>query len=41
MIRRDPHVPDAIRRQVPLLTRHPNCPAAADVEGIAAGLLVA
>jgi flagellar biosynthesis protein FlhG len=39
MIRRDPHVPDAIRRQVPLLTRHPNCPAAADVEGIAAGLL--
>jgi len=39
LVRRDPHVPDAIRRQVPLLTRHPNCPAACDVEGIASGLL--
>ena len=39
MIRRDPHVPDAIRRQVPLLIRHPNCPAAADVEEVAATLL--
>ena len=38
-VRRDPHVPDAIRRQIPLLTRHPNCPAACDVEGIAAALL--
>lgn len=38
-VRRDPHVADAIRRQVPLLTRHPNCPASADVEGIAAALL--
>lgn len=38
-VRRDPHVSDAIRRQVPLLTRHPNCPAACDVEGIAAALL--
>ena len=38
-VRRDPHVGDAIRRQAPLLTRHPNCPASADVEGIAAALL--
>ncbi len=38
-IRHDPHVQDAIRRQVPLLTRHPNCPASVDVERIAAGLL--
>lgn len=38
-IRRDPHVQDAIRRQIPLLTRHPNCPASLDVERIAAGLV--
>ena len=38
-IRRDPHVQDAIRRQAPLLVRHPNCPASLDVEAIAAGLL--
>lgn len=38
-VRRDPHVGDAIRRQAPLLTRHPNCAASGDVEGIAAGLL--
>lgn len=38
-IRRDPRVQDAIRRQAPLLTRHPNTPAGLDVEGIAAGLL--
>ncbi len=38
-VRRDPHVGDALRRQAPLLTRHPNCPASLDVEGIAAGLL--
>ena len=38
-IRRDLHVTDAIRRQVPLLTRHPNCPASLDVERIAAGLI--
>lgn len=38
VIRRDANVQDAIRRQVPLLTRHPNSPAAADVEEIAARL---
>jgi len=38
-VRRDPHVGDAIRRQAPLLTRHPNCPASVDVEGIAGALL--
>ncbi len=38
-VRRDPHVQDAIRRQIPLLTRHPNCPASLDVERIAAGLV--
>ena len=38
-IRRDLHVQDAIRRQVPLLTRYPNCPASLDVERIAAGLI--
>lgn len=37
-IRRDLHVHDAIRRQTPLLTRHPNCPASLDVERIAARL---
>ncbi len=35
VVRRDERVRDAIRRQVPLLTRHPNCPAAQDVIGIA------
>lgn len=35
IIRRDGHVADAIRRQVPLLTRHPNSPAAEDVERLA------
>lgn len=38
-IRRDMHVQDAIRRQTPLLTRYPNCPASLDVERIAAGLV--
>ena len=38
IIRRDDRVRDAIRRQTPLLTRHPSCPAAIDVERIAAGL---
>ena len=37
-IRRDPHVQDAIRRQIPLLVRHPNSPAAMDVEAVAARL---
>ena len=39
VVRRDERVRDAIRRQTPLLMRHPNCPAAEDVEAIAAGLL--
>ena len=34
-IRRDEHVKDAIRRQKLLMERHPNCPAAADVEALA------
>jgi len=37
-VRRDGHVQDAIRRQTPLLTRYPNCPASQDVERIAASL---
>lgn len=39
IIRRDDRVRDAIRRQTPLLTRHPSCPAASDVEQSAAGLV--
>lgn len=35
VIRRDPRVPEAIRRQMPLLTRHPHSDAAGDVEGLA------
>jgi flagellar biosynthesis protein FlhG len=35
IVRRDDHVKDCIRRQVPLLKRHPNAPAASDVEQIA------
>jgi flagellar biosynthesis protein FlhG len=38
VIRRDDKVRDAIRRQSLLLTRHPNCPASADVESIASDL---
>lgn len=38
-VRRDAKVRDAIRHQSPLLTRHPACPAARDVEAIARGLL--
>lgn len=38
MVRRDSRVQDAIRRQAPLLTRHPNAPAGLDVERIAASL---
>lgn len=37
-VRRDPRVPDAIRHQTLLATRHPNSPAAVDVERIAAAL---
>ena len=38
IIRRDPSVGDAIRRQTLLVTRHPNAPAADDVGRIVAGL---
>ena len=38
VIRRDPWVQDSIRNQTALLTRHPNCDAATDVEAIAARL---
>ena len=38
VIRRDQSVGDAIRRQVPVTTRHPNAPAVADVGRIASGL---
>jgi flagellar biosynthesis protein FlhG len=37
-IRRDPRVPDAIRRQALLLTRHPSSPAAQDIGRLAAAL---
>jgi flagellar biosynthesis protein FlhG len=38
VVRRDAKVADAIRAQTPLLTRHPTCPAAADVVAIARDL---
>ena len=38
IIRRDSRVPEAIRRQTPLLTRHPGSNAAKDVEALARGL---
>ena len=41
VIRRDFRVPDAIRHQVPLLTRHPMCEAAQDVERLTGTLLEA
>jgi flagellar biosynthesis protein FlhG len=37
-VRRDARVPAAIRAQAPLLTRHPNTPAAEDLRAIAAQL---
>lgn len=40
-VRRDPRVPAAIRAQAPLLTRHPNSPAAEDLRRIAAELQLA
>ncbi|MBP0447394.1 AAA family ATPase [Roseomonas sp. SSH11] len=40
VIRRDERVRDAIRRQVPLLMRHPNSNAAADVEAVALSLQI-
>ncbi|MGE0420304.1 MAG: AAA family ATPase [Acetobacteraceae bacterium] len=39
IIRRDDRVRDAIRRQTPLLTRHPACSAAMDVEATATELM--
>jgi flagellar biosynthesis protein FlhG len=39
IIRRDDRVRDAIRRQTPLLRRHPATPAARDTEAIAAAIL--
>jgi flagellar biosynthesis protein FlhG len=39
VIRRDDRVRDAIRRQTLLLTRHPACPAATDVEAAARDLV--
>ena len=39
IVRFDKNVPDAIRNQMPLLTRHPNTNAAFDVEVIARSLL--
>ena len=38
VVRRDAKVPDAIRHQAPLLTRHPGSAAGADVAAIARGL---
>jgi len=38
VIRRDPRVAEAIRRQQPFLTRHPTSDAARDVEALAAAL---
>ncbi len=38
VVRRDAKVPEAIRAQAPLLTRHPGSAAAADVGAIATGL---
>ncbi|RAI58907.1 nucleotide-binding protein [Roseicella frigidaeris] len=35
VVRRDARVPEAIRRQVPLLTRHPGCAAALDIAQLA------
>ncbi|MDB5413144.1 MAG: putative flagellar biosynthesis protein FlhG [Rubritepida sp.] len=37
-VRRDVKVPAAIRAQTPLLTRHPNCPAAEDLRTLAQAL---
>ena len=39
IVRRDDKVRDAIRRQTPLLTRHPACLAAMDMEVVAQGLV--
>jgi flagellar biosynthesis protein FlhG len=39
VVRRDDHVKDSIRRQSSVLTRHPTCEAATDVEAIAKRLV--
>ncbi len=39
IVRRDPKVPETIRAQSPLLTRHPTTEAAADIRGIAKALV--
>ena len=39
IVRRDEHIPDSIRRQTALLSRHPATDAAVDVERIAEYLL--
>lgn len=39
MIRQDKKVPESIRHQTPILTRHPNSPASVDVEVIAAQIV--
>ena len=39
-VRRDAKMPDAIRHQQPLLSRHPGCGAAEDIRKVAAGLAV-
>ncbi len=39
IVRDDANVRETIRHQVPLLTRHPNCEAAGDVESVAGKLL--
>ena len=41
VVRRDARVPESIRRQTPLLTRHPTCPAAQDVAALAGGGVLA
>jgi flagellar biosynthesis protein FlhG len=38
IVHRDPRVADSIRRQMPLLTRHPGCPAARDIALLANSL---
>jgi len=38
-VRADSKVSECIRNQTPLLTRHPNCDAAHDIEAIARTLL--
>jgi flagellar biosynthesis protein FlhG len=39
VVRRDPKVREAIRAQTPILTRHPNSPASADVTALAQAVL--